>query len=806
VSRALTLKRKLFLLQILALIPWFLGLGYLVWRSWPEIRILQEEIQGGKHLTPYIKLINILQRHRGLYFLYANLPQKSQDPSLKKALVSLEEEFQKSADELEGLILQEDHHQVRELSELEESFYSLRVRSFSGDPEESFWRHTRLIERLLVLTEAEGHRHGLFSDPDIYVRTLAEVALIEIPKLAEILGRIRGLGSGYLARRSINPAERRQLLRLYAVAHGYAGALEWTVKNIQLPRETVTLLQTGSEELESFLKHSEDLITRESLKGFSARGYFERASQVIETFYEIYFRLTRELVARLKRKQKKLFREWLLSSLIFSGVFTFLCLAFYLSYRSIIRKLSIIMEGVQRIAEGDLSARIDLPPTDEIGRVAQVLNQSVEKLRKNLQEIYFLHYYDRLTELPNRDKLLEDLRGLEAPALILLDIHNFKDLNFVCGEECGDLILRDLALRLREIFPTPVYRIGPDEFAVVFDLARRELSREEFFALAEKGLRELEGRPFLWQGEEVYLSFFGAAVCECVHPEKVLIFAYDALKEAKESRTKLVRVASPVEKRRPLYEERMLWIRKTRVALREDRILPFYQPILNNRTGKVEKFEALVRLIDEDGTVIPPSRFLEVSQKMGLYPEITRRVVEKALRDFRDLPFDVSINLSFEDFESQEVKEFLLHQLIKSPVERLLVEPQKLVFEVVETGHIRNYEMVVDFLKRLKERGCRIAIDDFGTGYSNLERLIELRVDYLKIDASLIRRLPGDETVRLLVEAILQFARRVGIRTIAEFVSDERIFNLVRELGIDYSQGYFVGKPEPIEVIRNKYL
>ena len=143
---------------------------------------------------------------------------------------------------------------------------------------------------------------------------------------------------------------------------------------------------------------------------------------------------------------------------------------------------------------------------------------------------------------------------------------------------------------------------------------------------------------------------------------------------------------------------------------------------------------------------------------------------------------------------------------MESPAERLLVEPQRLVFEVVETEHIRNYEMVVDFLKQLKERGCRIAIDDFGTGYSNLERLIELRVDYLKIDASLIRRLPGDETVRLLVEAILQFARRVGIRTIAEFVSDERIFNLVRELGIDYSQGYFVGKPEPIEVIRNKYL
>ncbi|OAQ19835.1 diguanylate cyclase/phosphodiesterase (GGDEF & EAL domains) with PAS/PAC sensor(s) [Thermosulfurimonas dismutans] len=175
-------------------------------------------------------------------------------------------------------------------------------------------------------------------------------------------------------------------------------------------------------------------------------------------------------------------------------------------------------------------------------------------------------------------------------------------------------------------------------------------------------------------------------------------------------------------------------------------------------------------------------------------------MIERALDDFRDLPFEVSINLSFQDFETPGVKEFLLSKV------KILIEPQRMVFEILETEDIKNYEPIANFLKELKKRGCKIAIDDFGIGYSNLERLIELKVDYLKIDASLIKRLPSDENVRLLVEAILNFARRVGIKTVAEFVADETLFNLVKEMGIDYSQGYFIGPPEPIEVVRKKYL
>ncbi|QJA06353.1 EAL domain-containing protein [Thermosulfurimonas marina] len=799
----LTLKQKLFLLQILALIPWLLGLAFLAWEHWPEIRTLRKEIRGARHLPYYTQLIDLLQKHRGLSYLALSEPPSARK-GLQAPLEKLEKQFQARISEaLQNL--GEDHSFEREnLRRIGREFQRLYFRTFRGAPEENFWEHTRLITTLLELLEAEGQRHALLSDPDLYVRTLAQVALIEIPKLTELLGRIRGLGSGYLARYPrLKPAERQTLLRLYATAHAYSGALDWTVRNIRFPETTVLRLRVASQQLEEFLRQGEEIFTEDSPS--DPQTYFQVATSVIDLFFETYKELVRELVRRLKTRREKLLLQFGLSLAFLTAILAFFCSAFYLAYRDVHRKLRLISEGARKIAQGDFQARINLPPTDEIGEVAQVLNHSVEELGRRLREIYFLHYYDRLTGLPNREKLQEDLRSLEAPALFLLDIHNFKDLNFVCGEECGDYLLRELARRLKERFkPHQIYRVGPDEFVAVVDLGTG-LSREEFFTLCEKALRTLEEEPFFWKENEIFLDFFSSAVCDCIHPEKLLIFAYDALKEAKNADIRLVKVVSPGEKRRPLYEERLLWIRKTREALREGRIIPYYQPIYSHRTGKVEKFEALVRLIDEDGTVVSPSKFLEITKKMGVYPEITRRMIERALEDFARLPFKVSLNLSFQDFENEKIREFLLRTVEEAP-EKLLLEPQRVVFEVVESEKLKNLELVTETLRRFKDKGCKVAIDDFGSGYANLENLLELGVDYLKIDASFIRRLPEDPKARLLVEAIVEFARKAQIKTIAEFVADEKLFRLTREMGIDYAQGYYIGEPQPIEEIRKRYL
>ncbi len=804
---SLTLKQKLFLLQTLALIPWFAALTYLAYCTWPEIHRLEREIEEARHLLALTQIQDLLQRHRGLSYTYFLSPEGPRREKLKNALKDIEKHFHEEMARTRKILGAYHPEVLHYLDEIAQRFTRLELDNFQGSPEENFQAHSQLVLRILYFMEKEGRKHGLFSDPDLHVRTLAEVALVELPKFTEILGRICGLGSGYLARQTLNSAEKKTLFKLYTSAYGYAEVLEWSLKTIPVSKETVFLLENAYRQFENLLSQSENLLAQGfQNRNFTPEEYFKQASDVIRTFQLVGRRMTGELIARLEEKKHRLWRNWGISVAAISLVFIFFALSFYLAYRDVVRKLRAISEGAKRIASGDLSARIELDSPDEIGEVAQVLNQSVEKLRANLEEIYFLHYYDHLTRLPNRDKLLDDLWHMETPALLLLDISNFKDLNFIYGEDCGDEILRSLAQRLRRLFPYQVYRVGPDEFAVLLDMAAHNLSRKDFFELARQGIDRLEEQPFFCGEDEIYLSFFGAAVCDCVYPEKLLIFAYDALKEGKDTWEKLVKVASPAEKRKSHYQENMYWIRKTKLAIREGRLVPFYQPILNNRTGRIEKFEALVRMIDRDGRVISPAKFLEVSKKVGIYPEITYIMIERALKDFHDLPFEVSLNLSFQDFETPGVMDFLLTKLELASQKDFLVEPHRIVFEVLETEKIVNYELIAHFLKEAKKRGCKIAIDDFGTGYSNLERIIELKVDYLKIDASLIRRLPTEENVRLLVEAILNFARRVGIKTIAEYVADEGLFNLVREMGIDYSQGYYIGSPEPIEVIRRKYL
>lgn len=209
---------------------------------------------------------------------------------------------------------------------------------------------------------------------------------------------------------------------------------------------------------------------------------------------------------------------------------------------------------------------------------------------------------------------------------------------------------------------------------------------------------------------------------------------------------------------------------------------------MDNQTRKPVKFEALVRLIEKGGEVISPFKFLTIAQKAGYGPEITKRVLQKAIDDFLFLPYEVSVNISYNDFLAEEFLIFIEAVLEKK-------ERPRLVFEFLETEEIGNPELVYGKLKEIKERDIKLAIDDFGSGYSSLQRIVDLKVDYIKIDASLIKKLPEDEKVQLLVKAIVKFAKEAGIKTVAEFVADENIFKKVCELGIDYSQGYYFSPP-----------
>ncbi|MDQ7056510.1 MAG: EAL domain-containing protein [Persephonella sp.] len=258
-----------------------------------------------------------------------------------------------------------------------------------------------------------------------------------------------------------------------------------------------------------------------------------------------------------------------------------------------------------------------------------------------------------------------------------------------------------------------------------------------------------------------------------------------ALKYAKENRKPVVYYKAELQIKE-LYETNILMTKKIKDALKNGRITVYYQPIFNNKTGEIERYESLVRMIDVDGTVITPSQFLEISKKARLYSEIAKKVIKTSFENFKDMNVGFSINLSVKDIQNREITELIFEYLSNKNHNR------NVVFEILESEGIENFQEVSGFIKEVKALGGKISIDDFGSGYSNFEYILKMDVDFIKIDSSLIKNIDSDIYSQIIVETIVGFAQKLGIQTIAEFVHTEDVYETVKNLGIDYSQGFFL--------------
>ena len=239
-------------------------------------------------------------------------------------------------------------------------------------------------------------------------------------------------------------------------------------------------------------------------------------------------------------------------------------------------------------------------------------------------------------------------------------------------------------------------------------------------------------------------------------------------------------------------KKNIVWAKKVKKALQENRIEPYFQALYNNKTKTIDKYESLVRLIEEDGKVVSPFFFLEIAQKAKLYLDLTRTVFDQACKTFRDREEGFSINLSGIDIEDDGLRNYLVDVLRSEPK-----IAKKIVFEMLEDENFRDFDVLKGFIKEVKSLGAKIAIDDFGSGYSNFIRLLDFEPDILKIDGSLIKNITKDPFSLHVVKTIKDFADKIGIVTVAEFVSDEEIQKTIQSLDIDYTQGYFIAEPKP---------
>jgi EAL domain-containing protein (putative c-di-GMP-specific phosphodiesterase class I) len=240
------------------------------------------------------------------------------------------------------------------------------------------------------------------------------------------------------------------------------------------------------------------------------------------------------------------------------------------------------------------------------------------------------------------------------------------------------------------------------------------------------------------------------------------------------------------------YHNNILWSKKLKDAIDDQRFELYYQGIHHAATKEIYEYEALIRIIDEEGLIITPSAFLDIAKKSRLYSHITHFVINRIFQQLKATRHHYSINLSVDDILNLETQNILFELLAEYAV------GDRLVFEILESEGIENYEEVSAFIARAKEFGCKIAIDDFGTGYSNFAHILRLNVDFIKIDGSLIKNITTDIGAQDIVKTIVEFSHRLGILTVAEFVSTQEIYTLCQELGIDYLQGYYLSEPRPL--------
>jgi len=409
-------------------------------------------------------------------------------------------------------------------------------------------------------------------------------------------------------------------------------------------------------------------------------------------------------------------------------------------------------------------------------------------LQQQSQELIHYYYTDSLTSLPNRSQLIKDIENNTDSGLILFDIDSFRDIVYFYGHNIGDSCLKSFVTRLQELLSDKdkysFYRVASDVFAVVL---KGITTLDELEKDIKKIKHDFLTTPYLiCNTHDIHLRI---TIGGSVFAEDLLISAEKALKTAKMLglESMIYEEASEIFKD---YEKNIVWVHKITEAITDDRITPYFQPIINNKTGEIEKYESLVRLIEKDGKVISPFFFLDISKKSRQYNSITKIVVQKAFKKFLNTPFSFSINLSVLDIVNKDIAEYIFQQLEEFP------ECERIIFELLESEGIENYTEVYGFIEKVKTYGCQVAIDDFGSGYSNFIHLVQLNVDIIKIDGSLIRDLDTNENAQLVVETIISFAKKLGVPTVAEFVHNEAIYEIVKDLDIDFSQGYHLGEPK----------
>ncbi|MGR9115215.1 MAG: EAL domain-containing protein [Gammaproteobacteria bacterium] len=424
--------------------------------------------------------------------------------------------------------------------------------------------------------------------------------------------------------------------------------------------------------------------------------------------------------------------------------------------------------------------------------------------RKYENQLTWLAEHDPLTSLYNRRKFERELeqaitvatRYDHISAIIFFDIDQFKYVNDSSGHQVGDELLIKVAEKLRAATRKTdvVARFGGDEFIVLAP----NISQAHAESLVQKICNDMS-TVVIADGNERHRVTVSAGLL--MFPEQnctaqdLLATADVAMYRAKEAGRGGWRLASREDINRHEIKNRVNWKAKIEKALEDERFKLYYQPIMRISDNNISHYECLLRMTDVSGEIVPPGMFIEIAEHTGLIFQLDQRVIELAFKQQAELlkkGFDVklSINLSGEMLSNPDA-----FNIISRLLENYQLDAHHFIFEVTETQAVTNLQAAHDFITQINGIGGSFALDDFGVGFSSMNYLKQLPVSYLKIDGSFVKNIAESHEDQLFVNAINSVGHGMEIKTIAEFVENESILEILADLGVDYAQGYGVGKP-----------
>jgi diguanylate cyclase (GGDEF)-like protein len=469
--------------------------------------------------------------------------------------------------------------------------------------------------------------------------------------------------------------------------------------------------------------------------------------------------------------------------------------------RNITRPLETLAAAAARIEKGDYSAPVNLRRADEIGVLASTLNHMRGSIADREKRILKLAYEDPLTDLANRSRFSNELELAITQAalgdlrltILMMDLDRFKYVNDTLGHGVGDHVLREVSARLQRTVTRAecIARLGGDEFAILVRHAD-----DDFTDTARQIIAALEA-PILYEGQPLDV---GTSIGIAHYPEhgrdaQTLVRNADiAMYAAKRNKTGFATYEHHYDTSQ---QEHLSLLSELRRAVERDELRLYYQPKVSLHSSHVSAVEALIRWEHPTRGLVPPVQFIPFAEHTGYIKLLTRWVIREAVRQCGEwlrsgLALQVSVNISARDLMNRDLPELVAELLAEHDV-----TPGLLCLEITESGFMEDPAHAQKVLDRLAELGVKLSIDDYGTGYSSLSYIMKLPVQELKIDQSFISRMATDEEISTIVRSTIDLGHNLGLQVVAEGVEDEAVWEMLRTLGCDDAQGYFMSKPLP---------